>query len=138
MRSTPCLHFLRPYAWKPLDARRTVYLRFYHAARHQELVQANALKYPRIKNDGVPMRIPAFRERYKDIQKGAVAGEDVVLRGRVQFVRRASSKLVFLALESEFMPVQGMLNLGKLEGETDLQEFKALSKLISRGDIVCA
>ncbi|KAK1752535.1 hypothetical protein QBC47DRAFT_388770 [Echria macrotheca] len=148
MRPTPTttLHFLRPYAFRPpLDAaaQRQIYLRFYHAARHQELVRADALRYPRIRRDGVAagaaavMRIPAFRDKYKSIQKGHVAEEDVVLRGRVQFVRRASSKLVFLALEGEFTPVQGMLNFGKLEGgETDLEKFKALSKLISRGDIV--
>lgn len=131
------LQFLRPYAWKTLEARNTAYLRFYHLARKQELEQADALRYPRIRNDGTCMRIPAFREKYKDIEQGKVAEEEVTLRGRVQFVRRSSSKLMFVVIKSEFEQVQGMFNFRKLEGAS-LDGFKGITKLLNRGDIVCA
>ncbi|KAK3393844.1 hypothetical protein B0H63DRAFT_387501 [Podospora didyma] len=137
MRVTnPLLPFLRPYAaWKqPVGAA----LRFYHvAARQQELVQANALKYPRINNDGVPMQIPVFREKYKHVEQGTFGEEEVTLRGRIQSVRRASSKLVFLVIKSEFEHVQGLCNFRKLEAAgATLDSFKELSRLLTRGDIV--
>lgn len=137
MTSTPCLPFLRPYAWRPLLGRKDAYLRFYHLARQHELQQANALKYPRIRHGVTPMRIPAFRDKYQNVETGSVADEEVVLRGRVQHVRRASSKLVFLDLTGEFERVQGLCNFRKLEpsGAT-LSEFKELSKLLNRGDLV--
>ncbi|KAK3693516.1 hypothetical protein B0T22DRAFT_450009 [Podospora appendiculata] len=142
MSTTSCLQFLRPYAWKPLVARSNGgggYLRFYHLARQHELTQANALKYPRLRHDngGVPMRIPAFREKYKHVESGTMADEEVVLHGRLQSVRRASSKLVFLVLKSEFEQVQGMCNLRKLEAAgATLESFKQLARLLNRGDIV--
>ncbi|KAK0618171.1 hypothetical protein B0T17DRAFT_561253 [Bombardia bombarda] len=143
--STSCLQFLRPYAWKsPIGGsggiHATAYLRFYHQARHDELTQANALRYPRIRRDGVgtPMRIPAFREKYKHVETGAVAEEEVVLQGRLQSVRRAGSKLIFLNIKSEFEHVQGLCNFRKLEAATGttIDSFKQLSRLLNRGDIV--
>ena len=83
------------------------------------------------------MRIPKFREKYSHIETGVLAEEQVVIRGRVQFVRRSSSKLVFVALKSEFEPIQGMINFRNLEGVT-LEEFKRMAKLWNRGDIICA
>ena len=139
MKSAPRLQFLRPFAWKPLEVRNPGYLRFYHLARHRELVQANALKYPRIRHDGVPMRIPVFREKYEHIQHGTLAEDEVIVRGRVQFVRLASSKLVFVALKSEFEQLQAMLSFKRLEAAgVPLNEFKEWSKLLNRGDILCA
>lgn len=142
MRPSPYLRFLRPYAWGPLEAprRNPVYLRFYHLARHQELARTDALRYPRIQHDGgVPMRIPAFRAKYAHIEHGTLAEDEVVLRGRVQFVRRVGSKLVFLVLRGEFEQVQAMVNLGKLEaGGATLDRFRDMSRLLNRGDIVCA
>lgn len=139
--STPCLQFLRPYAWKwtPVGARNTAYLRFYHLARQHELIQSNALKYPRIRHEGgAPMRIPIFREKFKDVEMGKHADEEVIIHGRVQSVRRAGNKLMFLDLKGEFEHVQGLCNFNKLQVTgVELGEFKALAKLLNRGDIVC-
>ncbi|KAK3486338.1 hypothetical protein B0T13DRAFT_484005 [Neurospora crassa] len=138
--STPCLQFLRPYAWKwkPVGARNTAYLRFYHLARQHELIQSNALKYPRIRHEGgAPMRIPIFREKFKDVEMGKHADEEVIIHGRVQSVRRAGNKLMFLDLKGEFEHVQGLCNFNKLQVTgVELGEFKALAKLLNRGDIV--
>jgi lysyl-tRNA synthetase, class II len=139
MRPAPRLQFLRPFALKPRVARNPAYLRFYNVARHQELVQANALQYPRIRHDRTPMRIPAFREKYQHMEKGIVADEEVIIRGRAEFVRVAGSKLVFVVIRSEFEQVQAMLTFRLLEptGAT-IESFKSFSKLVARGDIICA
>ncbi|KAH6853351.1 hypothetical protein B0I37DRAFT_440511 [Chaetomium sp. MPI-CAGE-AT-0009] len=136
MRPTPRLQFLRPYSWKPAGPPNPAYLRFFHLARQQELEQANALKYPRLRHHGPPMRIPDFREKYAGIQQGAVAEEDVTLHGRVDSIRRASSKLVFLHLGSEFERVQGVCNFGKLVDGTTVTGLKGLAALLKRGDII--
>ncbi|KAK3382480.1 class II aaRS and biotin synthetase [Lasiosphaeria ovina] len=134
--TTPSLSFLRPYAWRPLEGRNAAYLRFYHLARPQ-LDDSNAPKYPRIRHDGVSMRIPTFREKYKHVETGAVAEEEVTLHGRVQWIRRAGSKLVFLNLKAEFEQVQGLCNFRKLESTgATLDRFKELSRLVKRGDII--
>lgn len=53
------------------------------AARIEELSQANALDYPRIQNnDVVSMRIPTFREKYRDVSAENPGQEEVVLHGR--------------------------------------------------------
>jgi lysyl-tRNA synthetase class 2 len=139
MRPPTCLRLLRPRAWKPLDARNAAYLRFYHAARHAELVKAGALKYPRIRHDGTPMSFPVFRERFGQVEEGHVVDEEVVVRGRVRFVRNASSKLMFVALSSDFTKLQAMFDFSKLDQTKDvsLDSFKQISKLLNRGDIVC-
>ncbi|KAK0632793.1 hypothetical protein B0T14DRAFT_533132 [Immersiella caudata] len=137
MRPAPRLQCLRPFAWKPLVVHHPAYLRFYNVARQQELAQANALQYPRIRHDGNPMQIPAFREKYQHIEKGVVANEEVIIRGRVEFVRVASSKLVFVVVRSEFEQIQGMLNFRQLEPTGATKEsFKSFSKLVARGDII--
>ncbi|KAL2198909.1 hypothetical protein P885DRAFT_30743 [Corynascus similis CBS 632.67] len=136
MRPTPSLQFLRPYTWKPAGPLNPVYLRFFHLARQQELEQANALKYPRLCHHGPPMRIPDFREKYANIQQGIVADEEVTLHGRIESVRRAGSKLVFLDLRGEFERVQGICNLGKLLDGTTVGGLKGLAKLLNRGDII--
>jgi lysyl-tRNA synthetase class 2 len=60
------------------------------------------------------------------------------LVGRLQSVRRASSKLVFLDLTGEFEHIQAMCNFRKLEPTgVDLNAFKDVSKLLRRGDLVC-
>lgn len=51
------------------------------SSRIQELNQANALAYPRIQPCASPMRIPAFREKYKDVSTESPGQEEVVLRG---------------------------------------------------------
>jgi lysyl-tRNA synthetase class 2 len=52
------------------------------AARIEELSQAKALVYPRIqKSTAVPMRIPTFREKYRDVSKDKPSQEEVVLHG---------------------------------------------------------
>jgi len=138
MRLAPRLKFPRPCAWKPLGTRNPASLRFYNVARQQELVKANALNYPRIRHDVTPMRIPEFQEKYQDTQQGTVADEEVVVRGRVQFVRTASSKLIFIVIKSEFEQIQGMLNFRNLElAGTTAGVFKEFSKLVARGDIIC-
>jgi lysyl-tRNA synthetase, class II len=138
MRPAPRLQFLRPFAWKPLVARNPAYLRFYNVARREQLVEAKAFEYPRIRHDGVPMRIPAFREKYQHIEQGVVAEEEVIIRGRVEFVRVASSKLVFVMVKSEFEQIQGMLNFRQLEPTGATRDsFKRFSKLVARGDIIC-
>ncbi|KAK4241809.1 hypothetical protein C8A03DRAFT_29975 [Achaetomium macrosporum] len=136
MRPTPSLQFLRPYTWKPVGPPNRAYLRFFHLARQQELEQANALKYPRLRHNGPPMRIPDFREKYARIQQGEVAEEEVTLRGRIESVRRAGSKLIFLDLKGEFERVQGICNLGKLVDGTTVKGLKELARLLNRGDII--
>ncbi|EAQ93679.1 hypothetical protein CHGG_01914 [Chaetomium globosum CBS 148.51] len=136
MRRTPCLPFLHPYSWKPAGRPNPVYLRFFHLARQQELEQANALKYPRLQPNGRPMRVPDFRKKYADVQHGDVAEEEVTLHGRVDSIRRASSKLVFLHLESEFERTQGVCNFGKFEDGTSVDALKDLAALLKRGDII--
>ena len=140
-----CLQFLRPYTWRcrPLGLRNAktnaAYLRFFHSARQQELEQAEALKYPRIRHDaGTPMRIPAFRNKFDHVQIGQRADEVVVVRGRVQHIRRAGSKLVFFELRSEFERVQGMCNLRILEEAEGVtrDDLKAFARRVNRGDIV--
>ncbi|KAK0747761.1 hypothetical protein B0T21DRAFT_279178 [Apiosordaria backusii] len=146
MRPSPSLQFLRPYARVPVrNAAAFPHIRraqlsqrcSFHLARQQELEQAGALKYPRIRNDGgVIMRIPDFRAKYQDIQQGIVAEEEVTLRGRVESVRRAGSKLVFIDIRSEFENVQGLCNLGKLVDGTTGAGLKDLARLLNRGDII--
>ncbi|KAL2260801.1 hypothetical protein VTK26DRAFT_5099 [Humicola hyalothermophila] len=136
MRPAPSLQFLRPYTWRRAGSPNPAYLRFFHLARQQELEQANALKYPRIRHHGTPMRIPDFRVKYAGIEKGAVAEEEVTLHGRVQSVRRASSKLFFFDLKGEFERVQGVCNLAKFVDGTTVQSLKQLAKLLNRGDII--
>ncbi|KAK4100707.1 class II aaRS and biotin synthetase [Parathielavia hyrcaniae] len=136
MRPTPSLQFLRPYLWKPAAPPNPAYLRFFHLARQQELEQANALKYPRLRHNGPPMRIPDFRAKYADIELGAVADEEVTLHGRVESVRRAGNKLVFLDLKAEFECVQGICNFGRLSDGTTIQTLKDLARLLNRGDII--
>ncbi|OIW24022.1 lysyl-tRNA synthetase-like protein [Coniochaeta ligniaria NRRL 30616] len=109
------------------------------AARIEELSQAKALVYPRIQrsSNAMPMRIPTFREKYRNVSKENPGEEEVVLHGRLQSVRRASSKLVFLDLTGEFEHVQAMCNFRKLEPTgVDLNAFKDLSKLLRRGDLI--
>lgn len=84
------------------------------------------------------MRVPDFRAKYQDIQQGVVAEEEVTLRGRVESVRRAGSKLVFIDVRSEFENVQGLCNLGKLVDGTTGSGLKNLARLLNRGDIICA
>ncbi|KAK4129219.1 class II aaRS and biotin synthetase [Parathielavia appendiculata] len=136
MRPASSLQFLRPYLWKPAAPPTPAYLRFFHLARQQELEQANALKYPRLRHNGPPMRIPDFRVKYADIEQGVVAEEEVTLHGRVESVRRAGNKLVFLDLKAEFERVQGICNFGKLSDGTTLQSLKQLARLLNRGDII--
>ncbi|KXX75625.1 Lysine--tRNA ligase, mitochondrial [Madurella mycetomatis] len=136
MRPTPSLQFLRPYAWKRLGTPNPAYLRFFHLARQQELEQASLLKYPRLQHNAVPMRIPDFRDKYALIGKGAVADETITLCGRIESVRRAGSKLVFIDLKGEFEHVQGLCNLGKLVDGTTVDGLKNLTRLLNRGDII--
>lgn len=138
MRPTPSLQFLRPYAWKRLGAPNPAYLRFFHLARQQELEQAGLLKYPRLRHDAVPMRIPDFRDKYALIEEGVVADETITLCGRIESIRRAGSKLVFIDLKGEFEHVQGLCNLGKLVDGTTAGGLKNLTRLLNRGDIICA
>ncbi|KAK4204028.1 hypothetical protein QBC40DRAFT_218214 [Triangularia verruculosa] len=142
MRPPPSLQFLRPYARVPvafqLLRRAQLSQRCsFHLARQQELEQAGALKYPRIQNDGgVIMRIPDFRSKYRGIEQGTVTEEEVTLRGRVESVRRAGSKLVFIDIRSEFENVQGLCNLVKLVDGTTGVGLKDLARLLNRGDII--
>ncbi|KAK0731856.1 hypothetical protein B0H67DRAFT_566047 [Lasiosphaeris hirsuta] len=99
--------------------------------------KANVPKYPRIEHSGIPMRIPEFREKYRGIETHVTADEEVVLRGRVQFIRKASSKLIFIVLKSEFEQVQGLFNFGKLEAAgVTLDSFKTISTNLQRGHII--
>ena len=136
MRPAPSLQFLRPYTWKPAGPPNPVYRRLFQSARQQELEDANALKYPRLRHNASPMRIPDFRAKYADIQQGVVADEEVTLRGRVESVRRAGSKLVFVDLKGEFERVQGICNFGKLADGTTPRRLKELAQLLNRGDII--
>ncbi|AEO70005.1 9d043433-293b-4b5c-a64a-6bdec9e610d4 [Thermothielavioides terrestris] len=136
MRPAPRLQFLRPYTWQPVGPPNPAYLRFFHLARQQELEEANALKYPRLRHNGPPMRIPDFRQKYAHIQQGVVADEVVTLHGRVESVRRAGAKLVFLDLKGEFERVQGICNFGKLVDGTTVGGLKEFARLLSRGDII--
>lgn len=138
MRPTLSLQFLRPYAWRPVGAPNRAYLRFFHLARQQELEQADALKYPRLRHNAVPMRIPEFRDKYGLIQSGVVADEEVTLYGRVGSVRAASSKLLFIDLRGEFERVQGLCNLRRFVDGTTVDSLKRLSRLLNRGDIIGA
>jgi lysyl-tRNA synthetase class 2 len=136
MRPPSSLQFLRPYIWKPAGPPNPAYLRFFHLARQQELEQANALKYPRLRHHAPPMRIPDFRDKYADIPQGTVAEEEVTLHGRIESVRRAGNKLVFLDLKGEFENVQGVCNFGKLVDGSTVARLKELARLLSRGDII--
>jgi lysyl-tRNA synthetase class 2 len=52
------------------------------ATRIEELSQAKALVYPRIRNGAaMPMRIPTFREKYCHVSKESPGQEEVVLHG---------------------------------------------------------
>jgi lysyl-tRNA synthetase class 2 len=82
------------------------------------------------------MRIPDFREKYARIQQGEVAEEEVTLHGRIESVRRAGSKLIFLDLKGEFERVQGICNFGKLVDGTTVDGLKELARLLTRGDII--
>ncbi|KAB5578598.1 hypothetical protein GE09DRAFT_1199769 [Coniochaeta sp. 2T2.1] len=108
------------------------------AARIDELTEAKALVYPRIqKSTAMPMRIPIFREKYRDVSKENPGEEEVVLHGRIQSVRRASSKLVFLDVTGEFEHVQAMCNFRKIEPTgVDIDAFKDISRLLRRGDLI--
>lgn len=51
------------------------------SARIQELDAADALVYPRIQPCASHMRIPAFREKFKDVSADSPTQDEVVLRG---------------------------------------------------------
>jgi lysyl-tRNA synthetase class 2 len=52
------------------------------AARIEELSQAKALVYPRIqRSTAMPMRIPTFREKYRNVSKEKPGEQEVVLNG---------------------------------------------------------
>ncbi|KAM7207097.1 hypothetical protein V8F33_000196 [Rhypophila sp. PSN 637] len=144
MTSKPRLQqLLRPHVWKSLGTtpRQTgASLRKYHGARSQELEKANALKYPRIQHCDAapPMRIPVFREKFQHVKEGEVVeGEEVVVHGRLQSIRRAGSKLAFLVLRNEFEDLQGMCNVRQLEAAgVDCSGFKSLVQLLNKGDII--
>lgn len=51
------------------------------ASRIEELNRADALVYPRIQRCGSHMRIPEFREKYKDVSSESPGQDEVVLRG---------------------------------------------------------
>jgi len=52
------------------------------AARIEELSRAKALVYPRIqKSTAMPMRIPVFREKYRDVSRENTGEEEVALHG---------------------------------------------------------
>ncbi|KAM7209013.1 hypothetical protein V8F20_000622 [Naviculisporaceae sp. PSN 640] len=135
---------LRPRAWKALTIPHRVagsaLVRNLHDGRFQELERADALKYPRIQHqDGAPpMRIPVFREKYQHVKEGEVIeGEEVVVHGRLQSIRRAGSKLAFLVLRNEFEDLQGMCNVRQLEAAgVDCSGFKSLVQLLNKGDII--
>ncbi|KAL1879335.1 hypothetical protein VTK73DRAFT_7172 [Phialemonium thermophilum] len=107
------------------------------AARVQELSEANALSYPRIRPRTDVMRIPDFRKKYKNISASS-PGQDVVsLCGRLHSVRRSGSKLVFLDLMAEFERVQALCNFRSLESSgITVARFKEITKLLKRGDLV--
>lgn len=136
---------LRPRAGKPPTTTPRVaggaLIRSYHDARFQELEKANALKYPRIQHQDAapPMRIPVFREKYQHVKEGEIIeGEEVVVHGRLQSIRRAGSKLAFLGLRNEFEDLQGMCNVRQLEAAgVDCSGFKSLVQLLNKGDIIC-
>jgi lysyl-tRNA synthetase, class II len=55
------------------------------AARIEELSRAQALVYPRIQKNSIalPMRIPDFREKYRDVSTENPGDEEIVLHGTV-------------------------------------------------------
>lgn len=146
MMSKPRLQqLLRPRVWKPHGATArladSLVVRSYHDARFQELEKADALKYPRIQHQDAapPMRIPVFREKFQHVKEGEVMeGEEVVVHGRLQSIRRAGSKLTFLVLRGEFEDLQGMCNVRQLEAVgVDCSGLKSLVQLLNKGDIIC-
>ncbi|KAK1835509.1 hypothetical protein QBC39DRAFT_298253 [Podospora conica] len=141
MRPLARLRSLRPLAWKPLAVRNPACLRFHGsrvAPRYEELVRADALKYPRIQNDGTCMSLPVFREKYGHVEEGQVIEEEVTVRGRLRHIRNPSSKLSFMSLASDFAQLQAMFDFSKLDAtkQVTLESFKQTCKLLKRGDIV--
>ena len=132
MRVRPSLQFLRRYSSDALSPD-TVPQRL---GRRLDPRRAGDLKYPRLRHHAPVARIPDFREKHAAIETGVVDPNEVTLHGRIEAVRTASSKLVFLSLSAEFNQVQAICNLGKLADGTALQDFKDFSKLLIRGDIV--
>ncbi len=130
MRVRPSLQFLRRYSSDTLGTFDTV--------THHRLDprRAKALHYPRIHHHAPVVRIPDFREKHAAIETGVVDSEEVTLYGRIQSLRPASSKLVFLDLSAEFDRVQAICNLAKFADGTTPKTFKDLTKVLIRGDII--
>ncbi|KAI6708472.1 hypothetical protein PZA11_004583 [Diplocarpon coronariae] len=159
MSSLAGLRFLRPYLHPELPAvQKAAYARFYSKVRRKvpaatevqfkgdvrervkELEAANALLWPRIKNDIPAMTAIEYVAKYAGtMEPSELRQMDMVtLRGRVRGIRVASSALVFVDIVQEGARVQVVLNRARVAGLVDdiKSAFKEFYHLLRRGDII--
>jgi lysyl-tRNA synthetase, class II len=81
----------------------------------------------------VSMKIPEFRKKYDDIEKGArIKEETVTIAGRIS-TKRPSGKLVFYTIKGDNEQLQVLSDLSNYESEN---AFYEIHNTIKRGDII--
>ncbi|TKA82012.1 hypothetical protein B0A55_01728 [Friedmanniomyces simplex] len=95
--------------------------------------------YPRLPKGFGETRLPLsdFRAAYGTMETGDTLREDalVTVAGRVQSVRTAGSKLVFMDISDGNANLQAVCQLGKLqEAGADTEQFKGFTKVARKGD----
>ncbi|PBP16500.1 lysyl-tRNA synthetase [Diplocarpon rosae] len=159
MSSVAGLRFLRPYLHPELPiVQKAVYARFYSTVRQQisavpeghvksdvlermnELKAANALQWPRIKNNMPPVTVKDYAARFsgKMLPSEIRLKDFVTLRGRVTGFRVASSSLVFIDIVQDGVRVQTVLNRARMGdlSDDDSSAFREFYHLLRRGDII--
>lgn len=86
----------------------------------------------------VSMQLPAYVEKYKDIEPGTkVSDEKVSFAGRIMRKAASGVKLIFFDLRSEGVKVQMMCDARNFEESgLSIKEFQMLMNSVKRGDIV--
>ncbi|KAI0126503.1 hypothetical protein BJ170DRAFT_702336 [Xylariales sp. AK1849] len=135
MSGLSLFQILRPYVLEAPSANGAVYRRFY------SLKELHALQWPRFEqeeNKNVRrLSIPQFRKMYNHIEPSTTTPE-VLLLGRILSIRKQSSKLSFVDIQSDFHSVQVMLNFGNVESETGatIEQYRESLHTLLRGDFI--
>ena len=85
----------------------------------------------------VSMQLPAYVEKYKDLEAGSKEAEKVTIAGRIMRKAASGAKLIFYDLRSEGAKVQMMCDARTFEESgLSIQDFQMLMNSVKRGDIV--
>ena len=85
----------------------------------------------------VSMQLPAYVEKYKDLEAGTKQAEKVRIAGRIMRKAASGAKLIFYDVRSEGAKVQMMCDARAFEESgLSIQDFQMLMNSVKRGDIV--